>query len=89
MAKSLKLYNGRLTLKQVSGHGYIAANSAADAIRILDQVVGGRGNRTEITKYWSHGAWGNSMKGITPERGLWFVENDLRYQPGVKPRRIL
>lgn len=88
--KPLKLYNGRLTYKRVRGHGYIAAYSDADAIRILDQVVGGRGNRKEITVYWSKGAWGNQMDGVTPERGLWFIDSENRYAENApKPKRIL
>ena len=66
------------------GHGYIAAYSVADAIRVLDEYVGGRGNSTEIRKYWAHDCWGNPMDGITPERGLWVSEDRW----GVKPTRI-
>jgi len=84
--KKLKLYNGRLFLREKQGHGYIAAYSDEDAIRLLDLVVGGRGNRTEIKKYWSKDAWGNQMDGITPSRGVWWVSNDERW--GATPSKI-
>jgi hypothetical protein len=73
MKRKLKLFNGRLRYDKREGHGYIAAYSAEDAIRVLDQTIGGRGNRTEIKVYWSHGLWGKPMDGIHPERGLWFI----------------
>ena len=83
--RKLKLFNGRIMLKSgKQGHGYVAAYSAADAVRVLNETIGGRGNVTEIQKYWNHNCWGNSMDGIKPERGLWVSEDRF----GASPKRI-
>ena len=73
--KTLKLYNGRFDRRD---HIFIAAYSNADAARILVQAyakVNGYGARSnminEINVYFNKGSWGNSMEGITPERGAW------------------
>jgi hypothetical protein len=56
-------------------HGYVAAYSRADARRIIAQYCGREPPDSELRGYWSHGAWGNPMNGITPERGLWIGFN--------------
>lgn len=66
-SKTLKLFNGRLITYE---HGYIAAYSRADAVRIYEQYVGGRGTLPEIRDYWHEGSWGNTMIGVTPRRGM-------------------
>jgi hypothetical protein len=80
--KNLKLFNGRFHDKgngQV--HAYIAAYSRADAIRVITEYLGykGRGLDNEIRVYWSQ-AWGDPMKGITPERVIW-VQVDRTSKP--------
>lgn len=69
--KKLKLWNGRMSPPY--DHGYVAAYSRADAIRVIAEGLGrgSRGMVTELRDYWSEGAWGNQMIGIKPERGLW------------------
>src|SRR5260221_2995113 len=68
MAKELKLWNGRIYNHE---HGYIAAYSVADAVRVAEaEYPDALITRSEINMYWS-GAWGNQMIGITPERGIW------------------
>jgi len=54
-------------------HGYIAAYSRADAVRMIQDYLGrpGIGLDAELKTYWSMGCWGNSMDGVTPERGIW------------------
>ena len=86
--RKLLLFNGRIMLpKGIQGHGYIAAYSVADAARVLDEVVGGRGSLTEIKVYWSHGCWGNAMDGITPERGLWVHDEKSNSKPSRYPTK--
>lgn len=53
-------------------HAYVCANSRADALRLIAEYADlPRGAAHAIQKYWHMGSWGNSMNGITPERGLW------------------
>ena len=53
-------------------HGYVAAYSRADAARVITEYLGRRPTEieTELREYWSP-CWGDSMKGIAPERGIW------------------
>lgn len=84
MAKTLKIWNGRGYCCHKSSdplwsgippsaysHAYVAAYSRADARRVIAEYTGREPHDAEIRDYWSEGAWGNDMKGITPERGLW------------------
>ncbi|HEX5704894.1 MAG TPA: hypothetical protein VFX97_16975 [Pyrinomonadaceae bacterium] len=73
MSRELKLFNGRLLDFQ---HGYIAAYSRADAVRLYDEFIGGRGTLPEIRDYWNKGSWGNSMIGVTPRRGMFAQTKD-------------
>lgn len=59
-------------------HGYVAAYSRADAIRAIAEALGynGLAMDSELRNYWSEGAWGNTMIGIKPERGLWATKAD-------------
>lgn len=74
--KRLKLWNGRMSPPYK--HGYVAAYSRADAIRVIAESLGysSRGMVSELRDYWSEGNWGNSMIGIVPERGLWASHTD-------------
>jgi hypothetical protein len=92
MAKELKLWNGRCygvlpdnEWKRDGhvGHVYVAAYSMSDARRLCVELGLYDPGYTEVSKYWSAGAWGNSMTGITPERGVW-----VGYGPRDKPTRI-
>lgn len=91
--KKLKLFNGR----DLDGEGllYVAAYSQKDAIDLLNQAY--RNGRKledrldvhpytlrEIQIYWNKGHWGNTMDGITPERGVW---RDGKW--GKTPKRLL
>lgn len=85
--KQLILFNGR-------GHGrkygrdyhfYIAAYSYADAGRLLSQATGIETNwYRELKDYYSKNCWGNPMKGIIPERGLWVCKEAF----GEKPIKV-
>lgn len=51
-------------------HGYIAARSKAEAIRIGKEAFAGF-TATELNEYWSE-CWGNAMGGIhATEPGAW------------------
>ena len=86
MSRQLKLWNGRGGLlrkhdhcawngkrSNQDGHAYICAYSRADAVRLIEQWLGykPRGADAELRDYFSEGRWGENMKHVTPERGLW------------------
>lgn len=76
--KKLKLWNGR-------GHGdykrgvlYVCAKSYADAERLMQQALNSKMRfQTELKIYYAKGCWGDSMRGIEPERGVW-AQKDRR-----------
>jgi hypothetical protein len=75
--KPLKLFNGRWhSGTHGAGHAYVAAYSKDDAVRVITEALGyePRGMMSELNTYWSHDCWGNTMDGITPERGLWICK---------------
>jgi len=76
-AKKIKIWNGRGYRNRE--HLYIGAYSKADACKMLNELylVSSKSywNR-EITIYFSEGCWGNTMDGITPERGIWLLQNE-------------
>jgi hypothetical protein len=87
--KPLKLWNGSGRSARKTGdplwadlrsnsrvHAYVAAHNRADAIRVIEEYCGRAPSVTEIRDYWHEGAWGNPMKGVVPERGLWIDFND-------------
>lgn len=91
-ARELKLWNGRCYCvlpgskwkkNGETGHVYVAAYSMADARRVCVEAGLFDPGATEVSKYWNAGAWGNSMDGITPERGVW-----LQYGYSGQPVRI-
>lgn len=96
--RQLKLFNGR-DWKCQGGRLYVAAYSAKDAIDLVNEAyrkLRGYTDRpdirvvsvSELRTYWSKGCWGNSMDGVTPERGVWWGKEDGRGM-ALKPERIL
>lgn len=71
--KKLKIWNGRFYFTGTSrtSHVYAAAYSIKDLQAMLDPISRWPITYREISVYWSKGCWGNSMEGITPERGAW------------------
>ena len=82
--KTLKLWNGRSPVRDYA-HVYIAAYSQADAIRLLEEYNGHstRGIQTEFKVYYAK-CWGNKMKDVTPERGIWVVKDNYIDSPLVR-----
>ena len=83
MSRPLHLFNGRwMEGRHGCGHAYVAAYSRADAARVITEALGyePRGILNELKVYWSQGTWGDHMKGITPERGIW-VQRDRQAKP--------
>jgi hypothetical protein len=84
MARKLKVWNGRFIARPRDGkdeelfnahrevHANVCAYSRADVVRVIEEYLGYKpyGGDNEIKVYWSD-CWGNSMKGIEPERGMW------------------
>lgn len=79
--KPLKIWNGRAHGQQWDrGHFYVCAKSRRAAARLLclashpsltpDARDIGQMDR-ELRDYYSPDCWGNTMKGITPEVGVW------------------
>ena len=81
--KTLRLWNGRWKDR---GRVYVAAYTRADAGRLLSQAAGAElpAIDREIRDYFSE-CWGNTMDGITPERGVW-VQTGSRIS---KPVRVV
>lgn len=79
--KELKFWNGRAPESLGRNtHGYIAAYSQAEAIRLGKQAFGASFSRTELTQYWNP-CWGNAMKPIQPEvtePGVWVTSDHGR-----------
>jgi hypothetical protein len=72
-------------------HAYGCAASRADLCRMLAEWSGAAGSiNSYIRDYWHEGAWGNSMTGIEPERGLWiawdFKSKPERVWPPAAPK---
>jgi hypothetical protein len=86
--KELLLLNGRWGWN-TRQYIYIAAKNKTDAARLMLQANEGRGTvgamLYEINNYFSVGCWGNSMKDITPERGVWIAEDNY----GSIPERVI
>lgn len=98
MAKKLKIWNGgALVIKGHKAkriqHIYICAYSQADASDIINEYNGTTNininHKPEISKYFNAGTWGNRMKGITPERGMWFEIGERPYMSDNKFERVI
>lgn len=94
--KTLKLWNGRgyccdkrdarwnALPHNRAPHAYVAAYSRADARRVIEEYCGRLPADSELRDYWSEGCWGNSMRDIPPERGLW-----LQWHHTETPERVV
>lgn len=84
MARELKIWNGRgycarkyddplwgATPDNASSSLYAAAYSRADLRRLIKEYCGNDPGDNELKTYFTEGAWGRNMEGVTPERGLW------------------
>lgn len=67
----LTLWNGRGGSWRGVECCYVAARSAADAVRLLKAAGHDGMTHYELTTYFSRGAWGKPMNGIPRERGVW------------------
>lgn len=99
MTKKLKLFNGG-DWSSRGGHLYVAAYSQQDAVNLMnlayrrmrgypDDADQGSTTLNTLQVYWSKGCWGNRMEGITPERGVWWTENDWGPKCKEPPRRLV
>jgi len=97
--RKLKLFNGR-DWDCRGGHLYVAAYSEKDACDLSNEAyrrLKGYTDRpdikattlNEVRNYWSKGCWGDRMIGITPERGLWWVEQNYGSKSSGAPRRLV
>ena len=92
--KKLKIFNGSDWNYQ-GGHIYVAGYSQQDAVNLINEAYRKVHNfidRPDICpiklgyfrEYFSKDCWGNSMKGITPKRGVWHTKAQWD-----KPERII
>lgn len=92
-ARQLKLWNGRAycCYKQSDprwegndpGRGAIisaAAYSRADLRRLIAEYCGDMPSDGELRTYFSE-CWGTDMAGITPERGIWLINDRAKAAP--------
>jgi len=70
-------------IEEYCDHAFICAHSKAEAVRIFNEVSRGYITVNEVNNYWSANCWGNPMKGIEPELGVWGIQNY-----GDKPVRL-
>jgi hypothetical protein len=89
VTKKLIVANGRGNHKGFDGYLYICAYSKADAVRLLKEAGYATMTIGEFNAYWSKGCWGNSMCGISQERGVWFQREDSGGHAEGKPERVL
>ena len=91
--KKLKIWNGRTN--NCKGHLYVAAFSQKDACDLVNEAYRkekGYVDRSdiapyslnEVRNYWHPNCWGTAMDGITPERGVWLVDDGSKV-----PRRVI
>ena len=90
----MKIWNGRGFGIRKDGktrqakHCYVCANSRSDAVRLINEAAGWKAMTDyEIKHYYVEGAWGNTMDGITPERGVWVTWPDGTW--GGKLERLI
>lgn len=100
MARKLKVYNGRLVSRPrdekdaelfdayKEKHANVCAYSRADACRVIEEYLGymPHGCANELKVYWSD-CWGNSMKDVELERGMW-IEFDC-YKTTAFVKRVV
>ena len=85
--RKLRIWNGRGA--SGGGHMYLAAHSRADAARMLAGYYGGSVSSwvAELRVYFAEGLWGNSMVGVSRERGIWeqegFSDTPIRVYPKI------
>ena len=94
MAKQIKVWNGRAYCcknwsdpRWFKNHfgadcAFVAAYSREDARRVIEEYCGKKPSVAELRDYWSP-CWGNPMKGVEPERGLW-----IQFEHTQKPVRV-
>ena len=90
--RALKLWNGNAECCRRPGKPWddiprrasvrlnAAAYSRADLRRLIAEYASSGPSAHEIKTYFSE-CWGNSMKGIAPERGLWI---EVEREPPVR-----
>ena len=98
--KKLKIWNGG-DWDHRGGHVFVCAHSVKDAAELICEAykkIKGYVDRPdikivsegEIRTYYSAGCWGNSMEGVVPERGVWWIKSNGYGRPvDGKPERVL
>jgi hypothetical protein len=84
----LRIWNGRGDYRQFKGRFYVCAPTKVLAVKLLQQAGHAFINMREFTGYYSE-AWGNTMKDVTPEIGVWYDEVGSGGHDAGKPTRVL
>jgi len=74
MSKKLKLWNGRERYKGEEVTINVAAPSLAAAAKMVEEALECYCSVHYVRNYYSP-CWGYDMDGITPERGVWIVND--------------
>lgn len=77
-AKRLKIWNGRGGNWREVEYVYVCASSQRDAVTLVTQAGHPMMTQYELRVYWQEGCWGNPMKGIKQERGVWVQRGDWK-----------
>lgn len=65
-------------------HIYVCAHSIAEAVKIVNEAAGYTAvSPHEVNVYWNKNCWGNPMRDITPEVGVWTQQHHCD-----KPKRV-
>lgn len=86
MPKKIQIFNGRGQYRRYAHiekgqpskceHVYIGAESKVDAVRVM-QEAGFHFTLSELNVYFCKDCWGDNMKGIEPQRGVWVTWKQL------------
>jgi hypothetical protein len=89
MPRKLRIWNGRGDYRKFPGHFYVCATTKKRAVELVTQAGRAFFSMRELNEYWSE-LWGNPMKGVTPEEGVWYVNPEEHLSSKkVIPRRLI
>lgn len=69
--RKLRIWNGRGDYGKFDGRFYVCAPTKKLAVELLTLAGHEAMNMREFTAYYSE-VWGNAMKDVTPEIGVWY-----------------
>jgi hypothetical protein len=70
------------------GHYYIGAFSKAEAVALMRLAGFEYYSLHELNEYASKGCWGNQMRGVLLQRGVWIVPPGREWDNNFTPVRV-